>query len=149
MPIYMKYDTFLSANQFVNKVSGLSHRGAQQFLVAQMVTDGDDRRALASAMFEKLGLVAITDGTSYVKSGQGRESILIGLLRPAPDNVSIGLLQQAAQKIRIAAAKTKPPLNLTDLGLLRFLSGEPVPNQSDRAALAFVVTELFALPKGI
>lgn len=137
MPIYMKYDVFLYANQFAKMISGLSYRGAQQFLAGQIITDPNDRRALASALLKKLGFADITDGTSNVQ------------LRPAGDDVSIGLLRLAALKVRRAAATAKPPLNLTDIGLLRFLSSDPVASQQDREALAFVVTEFFTLPKGI
>lgn len=149
MPIYMEYDAFLNANQFARTISGLSNRGAYQFLDAQTITDAGDRRALASAMFKKLGLAGITDGTSNTSIGLLRPSEkngLIGLLRPAENDVSIGLLRPAAQEIRKLMARSKSPLSLTEIGLLRFLSGDFVPNPQDRSSLAVVVTEFFALP---
>ena len=150
MPIFMKYDAFLNANQFAGTISGLSNRGAYQFLDGQIITDAGDRRALAGAMFKKLGLAAITDGTSNAASigllRPAEKNGLIGLLRPAENDVSIGLLRQAAQEIRKLTARSKSPLNLTEIGLLRFLSGDFVPNPQDRSALAIIMTDFFALP---
>lgn len=97
----------------------------------------------------KMGLAAITDGTSNTSIGLLRpaeKNGLIGLLRPAENDVSIGLLRQAAQEIRKLTAGSKSPLNLTEIGLLRFLSGDFVMNPQDRSALAIIMTDFFALP---
>lgn len=158
MPIYMKRDTFLNEYQFAMTISGLSNHGAHQFLGGQIVTNASDRLALASAVLRQWWFSGITDGTS-IPDGTSNTSIallrpaeknaLIGLLRPVVNDVSIGLLRQAAQKIRNMIAESKSPLNLTEIGLLRFLSGDFVSSPQDRSALALVVTRVLASPKGI
>jgi hypothetical protein len=91
---------------------GLSGLGAAQFVKGQPVSNQNDRRVLANALAQAFGIRL---------------------------DVSLALLIPAVQKIRDAATRTQLHLDISQNGLVQFLTAQAVTDQKDRKALAILV----------
>lgn len=124
--------------RFLSDSIGLSPAGADQLASGAVVNDPKDRKALAGAVLKKLGFTA------------GDSSRAIALLLPAiqqareaarrSGSVADGtsntmMLLPAVQKIREAASRS----GLSHAGAVQLLSGSPVSDPADRAALAQII----------